>query len=410
MARVTLVLAVVASLTIAAPPAARAAGGCAVPKRARVKATSRHIVAYTVARAGGTRDLYACLDARGTRAKIQALGPEEWISQAVAAGSKLAYAVIEQFPENHYYPRGYARVRLLDLRRDADPETVGLLSSDVRLPLIGRIVLAPDGALAYSARWYWTDRFMDYISPAHEVREVEAVDDLDGWQMAGGTGARIDLRSLERRGRRVAWTESGVRRSKRFRDLGKCTLPEDRWVRGYKRGVTVWESESAPGSDEYEAHACIADVGEDQLIRPDHPLGDSGWYKIGGHFVAFDSHETVAGRDEHHVGVYDLDGHRLLHDAMVEGDVPTEEGCSTEAEVRDFAVSRAGDVAWTTEISDCHPGPGRHLVTAVDACGRIELDDDPSVGLWSLRIARRWVSWDRGAEERSAELRSAANC
>ncbi|HKP92076.1 MAG TPA: hypothetical protein VJT75_19055 [Thermoleophilaceae bacterium] len=398
----TLAFAVVISLATVAP-AARAASGCHVPKHARVRASSRHIVAYTMASGGGARDLYACLDTDGRRVKAQTLEPEEWVTRAVAAGSKLAYAVIEQLPENHRYPRGYARVRLLDLRRRGDPETVGVLHSDVRLPVIRRIVLAPDGALAYSARWYWTDRFMDYVSPAHEVREVEAVDDLGYWQMAGGTDARIDLRSLERRGRRVAWTESGVRRSKRFRDLGRCTVPDGAWVRGHAEGVTVWELERTPG--QYEGHACIADVGEDQLIRQAHPIGDGGFYRIGGRFVAWTG-------DDNHVGVYDLDGHRLLHDAL--GEAPRSEDCYTPPAIRDLAVSHEGDVAWTMEAAEpddpCGDEPARHVVTAVDACGRIELDDDPSVGLWSLRIAGRRVIWDSGTEERSAELRSAGDC
>src|SRR4051794_23132983 len=117
MARVTLVFAVVASLTIAAPPAARAAGGCHVPEHAHVKVRARHVVAYTI-RERSERDLYACLDSVGRRVKISRAdqgGDSSYRVSAIAAsGTKLAYGLVTYYPGG-----GDLGVRLVDMRHPA---------------------------------------------------------------------------------------------------------------------------------------------------------------------------------------------------------------------------------------------------------------------------------------------------
>jgi hypothetical protein len=393
MARVTLALAIVASLAIATP-AARAAGGCHVPKQADVEATSRHVVAYTIARDDGARVLYACLDSRRERVGLKALSDGLRLGPVVAAGSKLAYVVVEDKPGG-----GNARVRLIDLRHGAGPLTVGWLDSYGGPATIKRLVLAPDGALAYTTRSFWTESGYDYTGPRHEVRTVRAVDQIGHWQMAEGGG--IDLRSLERRGRVVGWTDAGVRRSKRFRDLGKCRLPERARFRSYARGVTVYEL-AAPGEFWGDVHACIATSGEDQLIRRNDSTEYSFNYRIRDHFVAWAVADSSS--DDFRVNAYDLDAHALVRDAAVEG--ASGQGCSSPYVIPDLAVSDQGDVAWTAQIE----GTCGRLVTAWDACGRMVLDDDPRVELYSLRIAGRRVLWEVGEEERSAELRSRSEC
>jgi hypothetical protein len=397
MARATVFVVALACLA-AGVPAAHAAGGCEVPKRAHVKASARHVVAYT-----RSHTLYACLDSSGKRVKVKELRPELRLGPVVAAGSKLAYTVIENAGVHASYD-GYARVRLVDLRHHAGPFTAGWVGSWDGPPTIERLVLAPDGALAYSVRWFDLEQVDEYHSSLHEVREVRAHDDLGSWRMAEGSG--IDLRSLAHRGRVVSWTDAGARRSKRFRELGKCRFPREARLRGYARGVTVYDLESDGGDDGRDDHACIAQIGEDQLIHRHEPGDYSFDQGIAGHFVAWAV--GYASSDEVHVSVYDLDVHGLVHDALVE---PSAEDCGFEPEVRDVAVSRQGDVAWTTEIENgCGPGSGRHLVTALDACGRIVLDDDPQVQLYSLRRFGRMILWEVGTEQRSFELRSAADC
>src|SRR4051794_28556634 len=77
MARVTLALAVVASLTIAAPSAARAATGCRVPGGAQVNARNAHAVVYTVELpehgAGRSRSFMGCVEAVGGPFEIEHL-------------------------------------------------------------------------------------------------------------------------------------------------------------------------------------------------------------------------------------------------------------------------------------------------------------------------------------------------
>lgn len=402
MARVTLALAVVASLAIAAP-GARAAGGCQVARHAHVKATARHVVAYTVRRSEGRRDLYACLDGRGRRVKVEALPADARLGPVVAAGSKLAYAVIEDLGYPHYFPAGYASVRLLDLRHGDVARTLRSIQSDSRPPKIGRLVLAPDGALAYTTRWYYVDHFGDDFEPRQEVREVEAFDDLGYWPVAGGRG--LALGSLERHGRVFTWTDAGERHSKRFRELGKCSLPRKAHVRAYARGVTVYVLAPSDGSVGGDAHACIATIGEDQVLHRYGANEDPTVFRIAGHFVAWDGTEWGAeGHGEDHVRGYDLDRHAQTLDAPV---APSHEECY---EVRDLVASREGDVAWTTDGPPCGPGSESNRVTAWDACGRIELDDDPRVELYTLRRVGGGVVWDVGEESRDFEFRSAADC
>jgi hypothetical protein len=123
--------------------------------------------------------------------------------------------------------------------------------------------------------------------------------------------------------------------------------------------------------------------------------------------VAWQDYTTHPDRtEEHHVRAYDLDRHRLARDALL--DDPG--NCQSPPEVYGVVVSPEGDVAWTTEISGGCGSPDHHLVTAWDACGRIELDDDPYLNVYSLRRVGRTVVWEVGGEQRSFEFRSASEC
>jgi hypothetical protein len=412
MARVTMVVAVVASLTIVAP-AARAAVGCQVPKHAHVRATSRHVVAYTVASGGGTRTLHACLDSDGRRMKVERLsaGDESGtrLGPVAAAGSKLAYAVVGFAPNS-----GYASVLVLDLRERGGPRRVWSIDSQPSPPTVGRLVLARDGALALTYRWFWRNSFGDYVGPTHEVRAVDAVDDLGPRALDTGTGNRVRLGSLERHGRVITWLNAGERRSARLRSAGRCEIPEEARVRGHTSRVVVYSV--GDDSAELRLYGCLARTGATRLMHRASETGKSersGKVRIVGAFVAWsDNVEEADWSQTRYVRSFDLDRDRLVHEERVGGRPASR--CLDETGAPALVLSDTSDVAWTTRSWDGEgcggPTTEHRLVTAVDPCGRRVLEDDPAIDLRSLRLTRRTLTWTVAGSERSAQLRSAADC
>jgi hypothetical protein len=394
MARVTAVLVVVASLT-AAVPAARAAGGCEVPKHAHVKATSRHAVAYRA-----HSRVFACSDRDGDTVLLERVGkrPNDTVTHVgpiVLAGSHVAYA-----KRNNDGYSGYVQVIHVDLRHPGRREKLGARGG-VGPPTVGRIVLAPDGALAYTMRWVVPE-----YPGTHEYRAVVVVDEL-GFQAITAHGL-VDMKSLVRRHRVVSWTEDGKRRSTRFRELGKCTLPDGARFMAYRAGVVAYKL------DDGQVYACIGRTGQRQLIEFDEREGRfeySELFRIGGHFVGWTKFVAQEGApDRTFVRLFDLDRRRVVREIPVES-----KECPGDVTVSDLAVARNGDLAWialTLDPTDyCSGDPRLPSVNVWDACGESVLDDDDRAVWWdSLRIAGRQVRWTVSGEERSAELRSVSDC
>jgi len=408
MARVAFAVAVVASLAVAAP-AAQAADRCQVPRGAVVKAEAKHAIAYRE----GSR-LYACLERTGERVLLERVGRRGdkvvRVASMVLAGSHVAYAKRRTYAP--YYTWGNDRVVHVDLRHpgrrdiespwsDAGPPSAG----------VSTIVLAPDGAYAYTAQAFEPDPAGEVM---YEERLVVAHDEvgrrtLDHWgSRTGDDAGAIDLDSLVRRHRVVSWTKDGERHSARFRDIGKCRVPPDARVERYAAGTIVYKRFF---DGPWGTLACIGRIGESQLINEDSGDEYSDVYRIGGRFVAWT--ELVGGRGapgDRYVRVYDLGRRRLVRDLLLKP-----EDCRATVEVPDIAVARSGAFAWITNFYDwddvCPDDVLRRTrVSARDACGTIVLDEDPDIDPASLRIAGTQVRWTASGEERSAELRSADDC
>ncbi|MFL5781521.1 MAG: hypothetical protein ACJ760_09425 [Thermoleophilaceae bacterium] len=400
MARVTLALAVVASLTTAAP-AARAAGGCEVPSGAHVKATAKHAVAYRV----GSR-VFACLHGTGDRVLLERLGEHGGrvtrVGPIVLAGPHVVYAKRRTSSSSDFW--GYVEVVHIDLRnpggRDADTPW-----GDPGPPsaYVLQIVLAPDGAYAYTAQGFQPDEagekyYEERLVIAHDGAGRRA---LDYWGNGGSeddSGA-IDLGSLVRRHRVVSWMHAGESRSAHLRDVGSCRVPPDARVERFAAGTVVYKRYGG-------TLACIGRVGKAQVINED-VISDgryesSDTYRIGGRFVGWtELVERDGHADERYVRLYDLGRRHLVREALV-----TSNDCRADVGVPDIAVARTGAFAWTTAVYD-----SEHvctLVTAWDACGRSVLDE--GVDTNSLRIAGAQVRWTASGAERSAPLRSSADC
>jgi hypothetical protein len=216
MARVMLVLAVVASLTAAAP-VARAAGGCDPPRDARVRAQNARTVVYTVRR-DERIDLYACDRRSGEARRFNGLIQtpdfnEELDNDFRLRGRYVAYSISVQERGGQ---AAFLEVYDLEHWKFARHEHVGGHGGDQRGPNT-RVV---DLVLTRDARTAWTTRTYHYVleddpAPVRQRRLVCARDGRGRVQLDHGAG--IDLRSLTLSHGRVRWMHAGSERSARLR-------------------------------------------------------------------------------------------------------------------------------------------------------------------------------------------------
>jgi hypothetical protein len=405
MARVTVALAVVISLTAAAP-AARAAGGCEVPSGAHVKVRARHVVAYTVGDRA-TRDLYACLDSVGRAVKVTSVHQSDEsgyrVGAIAASGTKLAYGLVTYYPDG-----GYLWVRLVDMRHPAKQQAVGYFDSPRDPPRIPRLVLARDGAVAYTA--WWIAYYNESTGEAQARGVVESRDPLGPDELDPGPG--VDLGSLERHGRIVSWLNSGERRSATLHSVGRCRIPPEAWVRGHTSKLVLYSvGDPGPPVDYY---TCIEQTGTTRLI--DRTINRGGTeralrFRLSGLFVGWvHSFLGADGAQSLHVRVFDARRGHLAKEAFAGGNPP---GRCDSAQVPALALTPGGEVVWISrrfEAPSCDsPATERRLLMAWDGCGRRALDDDPTL-YGPLTLAGMTVSWSARGRRRSAELRSESDC
>jgi hypothetical protein len=405
MARVTAALAIVGSLLIAAP-AARAASGCEVPEGAHVKAQTRRAVVYRV------RDrVVGCLEHGAgpiLLERVGAVGPlghhQFRVGPVVLAGPYVAYG-------SRYFGRsdGSAGVTWRDLRYPNRWDFRGNALSDRGRASVPRLVLKGDGSLAYTIRWRSLEG-PDY-EHVREHREVRAHDAFG--RRVLDSGEHIELRSLRLHRRRLTWTKGGRGRSALLRGTGSCGLPRGARVRAHEGGIVVYSVRRSP-PDQYsiDVFACSRRSGRRQRIHveewSDAVAEEGQHYRIAGRFVAWafirldhDQNQAL------YVRVYDLHRHQVTRSAQVAFRAYAEQ--VSEGAIPAVAVSRRGDVAWTTRTY----GQGSRefrSVGAWDECGRVVLDRGRRINLASLRVSRNTVTWRVRGEVRSAELRSSTAC
>ncbi|HKP92077.1 MAG TPA: hypothetical protein VJT75_19060 [Thermoleophilaceae bacterium] len=223
MARVTALLALVVLLATVAP-AARAAGGCHVPSGAQVKARTERAVAYRE----GSR-LYGCLRRTGDRVLLARVGKRgdkvTRVAPIALAGPYVVYAKRRTYADASSEFWGGVRVFRVDLRHP-EQRDIDTPWGDPGPPsaFVERIVLAPDGAYAYTAQGFEPDPVGEVY---YEERLVVAHDEvgrrtLDHWgSRTGDDSGAIDLDSLVRNHRVLTWTHDGEQLSDRFRDAGR---------------------------------------------------------------------------------------------------------------------------------------------------------------------------------------------
>jgi hypothetical protein len=368
MARVTLALAVVASLTTAAP-AARAAGGCEVPKGATVRARTAQAVVYR-----NEDHVTACLERTGRTVFLKHVdggggqGAAERVGAIALAGPLLAYADAT----NNAYGQ-WARIRLLDLRRPrrrVDAGEAGNFGDPVAVP---RLLLTRDGWLAYS-------------SPDGKVWVRDGL----GLRKAGDS-ASLDPASLRREGGDVTWTDGGETRSVHIQGGGACGVRWNDRVNRHGAGFVMYEVRSS--GPEARVFACRRRTGERQLLqledRSIEVLDVAHNYRLAGRYAAWSEHyEDHYGNQREHANVWDLDAGHMAGSVRIASDGPDSPWHLT---VFSIVLSRAGDVAWMLGY-DPEFG-GQRVVGAHDSCGTRTLAQAPDLNPNSLRLHGELLSW-----------------
>lgn len=399
MARVTLAVAVVASLTIAAP-AARAAGGCEVPSGAHVLKRSDHAVVY---RTGNRVD--GCLDRVGEPVFVMFVGPDDFQSQArigaiALAGPYAAYVDTHAFRPQSPPLADYARVRRVDLRTQDRQTGMGSAESFYATPNVPRLLMAPDGAVAFTIHWIETP------SPGVEVRTHSEVRTRDVYgRHYVDDSPDLDLESLRRRGRTVTWMRGGERHHTHLATTGSCRISLQARIKAHSRRVVVYAVRNVPERS-VDLVACFRGNGHRFTMASESRTPDR-WeaganFRVNGRYVAW-SEDFRDGDGSQRVSfhVYDLQDRDFLRSEPIYEHGPE---TANDFVVRDLVLSRRGDVAWTRVLD---PDVS---VEAWDACGRRELDDEPAIDPESLRLAGRIVTWTANGADRSAQLRSADDC
>jgi hypothetical protein len=381
MARVTLALAVVASLTVAAPPAARAAGGCEVPKDATVRARTEQAVVY---RNGD--HVTACLERTGRSVFLKHVdggggqGAAERIGAIALAGPLLAYADAT----NNAYGQ-WARIRLLDLRRPrrrVDAGEAGDFGDPVAVP---RLLLTRDGWLAYS-------------SPDGKVWVRDGL----GLRKVGDS-TNVDPRSLRRAGGDVTWTDGGETRTAHIQGGGACGVRWHYRVNRHGAGFLMYEVRGS--GPEARVFACRRRTGERQLLqledRSIEVLDVAHNYRLAGRYAAWSEHyEDHYGNQRELAHVWNLDAAEMVDTVRIADDGPDSPWHLT---VLSIVLSRAGDVAWMLGYDPEHGA--QRVVGAHDSCGTRTLDEAPYLNPDSLRIHGDVVSWKRGDGVQQAQFR-----
>jgi hypothetical protein len=398
MARLTLALAIAASLAIAAP-GAQAAGECRVPDGAHVEARNAHAVVYTTSRKAryATRiGLHACVGGDGRDALIDGTRSQDPNSNRFAPVVLNGYALAYAHVGDQDYGTASTFVSIVDLRHPELRYGASGASGYYAVPSVPRLVVTADGAAAYTVEW------TSYHGVTH--REVR-VRDRDGvGTVDSGTG--VALRSLERDGRTIAWTHSGERRTAHLagmRRAGRCRLGPGADVRAHDGHTLVYSALRPDGTDFF---ACDRRTGEQVRFisgNADYEIDDD--FSVNGRYVAY-TYETFDhyGGQEIDLSVHDLAGRDHKPDAWVGGHA----GDTTDDEaVADLAVSRHGDAAWTLrtcEYGGIRCGPERHEVAARDQFGYVRLAYARHVELDSLSVSDGRVSWKRAGRRHSARL------
>lgn len=404
MARVTVALAVVASLAAAAP-AARAAENCEVPEQAQVRARTETAVVY---RAGNRVE--ACLERVGEPVFLMFVGPEEageyhsraWLGAIALAGPYVAYVERRTYNTDSPSIADYARVRRVDLRERNRQMGVGSAESYDMTPTVPRLLMAPDGAIAYSVHWiemaspYGDERNHNEV----RVRDVIGLRYLDD-------APDLDVLSLRRRGRTVTWKRGDRRLRARLRTTGSCRIPTGAHIEAYSRRLLVYVvRRNRAGARVADVVACFRRDGERFTLATEarsldrFEAGDN--FRIAGRYVAWsEGRRDRDGAQRMSFRVYDVDARRFLRTETLE-----EHGADTgeDFKIWDLALSRSGDVAWTIVFGQTVK------VEAWDACGRRELSDEPGIDTESLRVVDRTAIWTAGGVDRSARFRSSADC
>lgn len=397
MARVTLVIAVVASLA-AATPAARAAGGCEVPKRAQVLKRSATAVVYRT----GSR-VEGCLNRVGEPVYLASVGPDEngeaRLGPIALAGPYAAWAMSFTNRNAEHSDKGVARVRRADLRSQGRQVGAGSQPSPVMTPTVPRLVMARDGSIAFTLHWLYGEPPSYPFETRHsEVRTFDAfghhfVDDSPD----------LDLRSLERRGRVVSWLRGGDRYHTRLDGTGRCRIPAGARLKAGDFRVVVYAVRRQRAVD---LVACSPRDGKHFVMATESRSGElfeaGGKFRAAGRYIAW--REDVRDGDDQRllIRVYDVVSREFVRSETIYEQAPRTE---KDVLVPGLVLTVSGDVAWTQVIGQ------EASVEAWDACGRRRLDgDEEGVDPESLRLRGRIVSWAFRYEQRSAELRSAGVC
>lgn len=402
-------LAVAGLLAVAAaPPAdgAQPAPRCRVPARARVQARTARAVLFTAEfrsrRSGRSFAFEGCVEGVGKRVLIEGGA----VTRARLNGYRVAYVVRSAGDYAHD-----ASVRTLDLRRPKRRFLAGVVYAD-STPGVPRLSLTRDGAVAYTIDWTW-----------HGVRHREVrVRDRDGLETVD-RGADVDVRSLARRGRRVAWTHAGERRTARLARMdrfGACRLRPGADMRARDRRTFVYtaDREDRYGFGRTDAYACDIHTGDQQrFAEADHDINDDEFeddFRVAGRFVAWSvrayDHYGVEGA---FIEVSDLSGRRGRgYDVFLGGrNGDAEVGPPTSVE--SLLLTRAGDIAWSVhaynygfadDYGDVYPAVPRPTIAAHDQFGTVQLDEGRGVDLRSLRLAHAHAVWRHGGAVRSARL------
>jgi hypothetical protein len=386
MARVTLALAAVASLAVASPPAARAAGGCEVPKDATVRARTAQAVVYR-----NEDHVSACLERTGRTVFLKHVdgpgqGSAERVGAIALAGPLLAYADAS----NTAYGQS-ARIRLLDLRRPSrrvDAGEAGDFGEPVAVP---RLLLTRDGWLAYS-------------SPDGKVWVRDAL----GLRKVADSPS-LDARSLRLDGEEVTWTDGGEAGTAHIQGSGACGVRWHDRVKRHGGGFVLYESRG-PGS-KARVFACRRRTGERQLLQLEDrsiaQLDVAHNYHLAGHYAGWsEDYEDRYGNQRAYVNVWDLDAGKMADTVRIAADGPDSPYDFT---VFSIVLSAAGNVAWMLGDQPGYagqPGYGANLVVgAHDACGTRKLDDRSDIHVRSLRLRGEVVMWRSGGVLHQAHFR-----
>jgi hypothetical protein len=383
MARVTVALVVACSLAAAAP-AARAAGGCEVPKDAKLRARTAEAVVYR-----NEDHVAACLESTGRTVFLKHVdGPGEGSAERVGAialaGPLLAFADAS----NTAYGQS-ARVRLLDLRRPRRQVYAGQAGSFGDPVAVPQLLLTRDGWLAYS-------------SPGGQVWIRDAL----GLRKVGDSPS-LDPRSLRREGGDVTWSEGGDARTAHIQGPGRCDVRWHDRVRRRGSGFLMYEVRNS--GPEARVFACRRRTGERQLLQVEdrsieHPDVAHN-YRIAGRFAAWSrDYEDHYGNQFEWVNVWDLERRQIARTTRIAEAYPED---SRELAVASIALSPAGDVAWMLiNANDSFGG----TVGARDSCGVRTFEDGSAVDRHSLRLHGDVVSWKHQDSVQQVRLRSPAEC